>query len=125
MQKELFELSNKWAQSLIDATRKLGELNLKTLDKVVETQGALAGAYFNASSRALELAGKAKGYQELVGGQAEVVREYGETLMAALRKGAELAVDARAEYGALVEQNLKTAQAQLDEVARVVTAKAA
>ncbi|MGF1644947.1 MAG: phasin family protein, partial [Thiotrichales bacterium] len=123
-QKELFELATKMSQSVLDSAQKLSELNVKTLDKVVAQQSALASAYFDASTKGLELMSKAKGYQELLAGQAQLMRELGETVMNSVKQGASTLNEVRTEYSALAETNVKVAQEQINEVSKV-TRKAA
>ncbi|MGF1545984.1 MAG: phasin family protein [Thiotrichales bacterium] len=124
MQKEMFELATKMTQSVLDSAQKLSELNVKTMEKGFTQQSELMSAYFDASTKGLELMSKAKGYQDLLAGQAQLVRELGDTVMASVKQGAAVMNETRTEYAALVETNVKTAQDQIAEVSKV-TRKAA
>ncbi|NTV96271.1 MAG: hypothetical protein HGA75_12785 [Thiobacillus sp.] len=70
------------------------------------------------TTKSIETAGKAKGVQELISGQAELSREYSERGMEALRKNFAAATETSAEYGALVQEGVKTAQDQLATIAK-------
>ena len=111
--KEMFEMFEKSTQVIMDSVRKMNELNLRTLDRVMQQQSELAGIYMDASTKGLELVGKAKGFQDLMAGQASLVRECSERSMETVRRGMNLANESRTEYGAMVEENMKVAQEQL------------
>jgi hypothetical protein len=124
MQKELISLFNQNTEATLDAARKLGELNLRTMDRLLQQQAEVFNAYMAVNAKGMELFAKAKGMQELISGQAELTREFGERTMEALRKGLTLANESGAEYQALVQEGVKTAQEQLNQ-ATSTTLKAA
>lgn len=124
MQKEMTELFAKSTETAMEATRKLGELNLRTMERLLQQQAEMAGIYMDIAARGLELFGKAKGMQELVQGQAELTRECGERGMETLRKGLSLVNETGAEYGDLAKAGMKVAQEQYAQVASA-TLKAA
>jgi hypothetical protein len=115
MQKEMIELFSKNTAATLEAARKLSELNLHTMDRLLQQQAETFNTYTDISARSMELFAKAKGMQELVSGQAELTREFGGCTMEAVRKGMTLAGESGAEYGALVQEALKAAQEQLTE----------
>ena len=117
--KEMFEMFEKSTQFALETARKMNELNLRSLDKVMQQQSELAGIYMDVSAKGLELAGKAKGFQDLISGQASLMRECGERYMETARKAMSQANESRGEYGALVEENMKSAQ---EHIARVSSA---
>lgn len=117
MQKEMIELFNKNTAATLEAARKLSELNLHTMDRLLQQQAETFNAYTDISARSMELFAKAKGMQELVSGQAELTREFGGCTMEAVRKGMTLAGESGAEYGALLQEGVKTARERIADAA--------
>lgn len=122
--KELFEVFESSMQSMLDSSKKLAELNLRSFDMAMQHQANLVGIYMDHGIKGLELAGKSKGFQDLLAGQAGLLRECGESCMESGRKAVELATETRNQYGALAEENIKLVQAQITRVTSV-TMKAA
>lgn len=120
MQKEMIEMFGKNSETAMEAAKKLGELNLRTMDRLLVQQTELANIYMDITARSLELFGKAKGVQELVNGQAELTRECGERCMSLMRKGLSLANESGAEYGTLVKEGVMTAQEQISNAANTL-----
>jgi hypothetical protein len=60
---------------------------MRTFEQMFAQQTEMVGAYMAMTTKGIEIAGQAKGMQELVNGQAELSREFGERGLAALRKG--------------------------------------
>jgi len=116
MQKEINEIIEKSNETVLDAARKLAELNMRTFDKLFTQQAELASFYMDAGARGMELITKAKGYQDLMAGQTALVRELGERNMAAVRSGMSDAYAASNEYGSLFQEGIKLAQEQVAEV---------
>lgn len=124
MQKEMIEMFAKSSEAAMDAAKKLGELNLRTMDRLLAQQTELANIYMDITAKSLELFGKAKGVQELVNGQAELTRECNDRCMSIMRSGMTLANESGAEYSALVTEGVKTAQEQISEAASSLKAAA-
>lgn len=124
MQKEMIEMFSKNSEAAMESAKKLGELNLRTMDRLLAQQTELANIYMDITAKSLELFGKAKGVQELVNGQAELTRECGERCMAIMRTGLTLVNESGAEYGALVSEGVKSAQSQISEAASNLKAAA-
>jgi hypothetical protein len=122
--KELFEVFESSMQSMLEAGKKLTDLNLRTIDMAMQQQADLAGIYLDHSLKGLELAGKSKGFQDLLTGQAGLMRECGERCMESARKAVELATESRNQYGVLAEENVKLMQSQMARISSV-TLKAA
>lgn len=123
--KEFFEVFETSMQSMLDAGKKLAELNLRTFDLAVQHQAELAGIYMDANVKGLEMAGKSKGFQDLMAGQAGLLRECGERCMESSRKAMNLVSESRSQYGELVEENMKLAQAQIARMSSVTLQAAA
>lgn len=113
MQKEMIDLFNKNTEAVMEAAKKLGELNMRTLDRVIAQQNEIIGLYMDFAGRSMDLMAHAKGMQELANGQVELGRELSERGVEVLRKSAELANETGNEYGAMVQEGVKAAQEQL------------
>jgi hypothetical protein len=124
MQKEMLELITKSTETAMEAARKLSELNMRSFEAMLQQQAEMFGAYMDMTTKSIEVAGKAKGVQELISGQTELSREFGERGMETLRKNVAAASATGAEYGALLQEGVKTAQEQMATLAKT-TLKAA
>lgn len=118
MQKDMIDSISKNTEGAMEAAKRLGELNLRTMDRLMQQQNEMMGLYMEIATRSFDLLGKAKGVQDLAKGQAELSREFGERSMEVLRKGMDLANEAGAEYGALVKEGVQSAQAQVAEATK-------
>ena len=56
---EMYDMMNKMRQSAFDNTRRLGEIQLKLSEKLMEQQVDLTNAFIESSVKGLELVGKA------------------------------------------------------------------
>lgn len=121
---QVMEIFEKSAETAMEAARKISELNMRTFEKLMQQQADLFSYTMDASARSFDLMTKAKGYQDLLAGQAGLVRECGERCIEVSRSSVTFASESAAEYGALVQEGLKLAQAQATEVAGM-TMKAA
>lgn len=124
MQKDVFELFEKTSASAMEASRKVGELNMRTFDRLFQQQADMAAFYMDASVRAMELFTKAKGYQDLMAGQVALLRECGERCITAARDGMAFTKESVTEYSAMTQEGIKQAQEQVAEAASL-TVKAA
>lgn len=122
MQKEVIEMFEKSAETTMEAARKMGELNMRTFDKLFQAQADLAAFYMDASARSVEMLTKAKGYQDLMAGQVALARECGERCINAVREGVTFANETATEYNTLTQDGIKLAQ---DQMAQAVSFKIA
>lgn len=120
MQKEMIELIEKSTETALEAARKIGELNQRTFERLFQQQADLATFYMDASARGMELATKAKGYQDLMAGQTALLRECGEHNMTALRNGMAFANESTTEYGAMFQEGIKLAQEQAAKASSMI-----
>ena len=125
MQKEAIEIIEKSNETVLEAVRKIAELNMRTYDKLFQQQAELAAFYMDAGARGMELLTKAKGYQDLMAGQTALVREVGERNMAAVRTGMNDIYASSTEYGSLFQEGIKLAKEQVAEVSDVAMKAAA
>jgi CO dehydrogenase/acetyl-CoA synthase epsilon subunit len=113
MQKEALEILEQSNETVLEAVRKIAELNMRSFDKLFQQQADLAAFYMDAGARGMELITKAKGYQDLMAGQTALARELGERNMAALRTGMADVYATSSEYGNLFQEGIKLAQEQV------------
>jgi phasin family protein len=108
--------------------RKLAELNMSTMDKLVAKQMEMMTLCVDASTKQYEGLKNVKDPQELVGKQVEMARECGEKLMSKNREVADLLASTRDDYQAWVEGSvaeIKDKFAAAAPAARKTTRKAA
>lgn len=110
---QVIEIIEKSNETVLEAVRKITELNLRTFDKMFQQQADLAAFYMDASTRGVELITQAKGYQDLLAGQTALARELGERGMAAMRAGMTDVYATSNEYGNLIQEGVKRAQEQV------------
>ncbi len=122
MQKHMIEMFEKSTETALESARKIGALNQRTFDKLVQQQAELAAFFMDAGARSLALMTQAKGYQDLMAGQTALLRECGERGISAVRSGVEFANTSSAEYGNLAQENIKLAQEQMTQAASLQAA---
>ncbi len=119
MQKEIISIIEKSTETTMESARKVAELNQRTFGKLFQQQADLAAFYMDATTRGLELFGKAKGYQDLMAGQTALLRECGERCVTVLRDGMTMANESVNEYSNLAQEGFKAAQAEMTRVSSV------
>lgn len=122
MQKQMIEMFEKSTETALESARKVGALNQRTFDQLVQQQAELAAFFMDAGARSLALMTQAKGYQDLMAGQTALLRECGERGISAVRSGVEFANASSAEYGNLAQENIKLAQEQMTQAASLQAA---
>lgn len=125
MQKDVIEIIEKSNESVLEAIRKITELNMRTFDKMFQQQAELAAYYMDASSRGMELITKAKGYQDLMAGQTALAREIGERNLSVVRNSVTDVYATSNEYSALVQEGVKLAKEQVAQASDVAMKAAA
>lgn len=123
--KEMFELMNRMSQSAYDTSRRLAEINQAALEKLMAQQMELVDAWMEAGTRNLELMSKAKGYQEVVSGQADLAREYGQKVLAGCKSGSEVVTEARDSAVKLMDEAARSAGEEVRQAATAATKRAA
>ena len=122
MKKDIFNSFNEFGQTAFEAARRMGEVNLRAGEKLLEQQFAMTGALLETGARNLELMSQAKTPQEVLTGQAKLVQAYGEQWLNRCRGTAEILAEARDAAGELIEENVKVAS---ENVKQATTRKAA
>jgi len=109
MQKDIFNSFNEFAQSTFETARRMGDVNLRAGEKLLEQQLAMSSALFETGARNLELMSQAKTPQEALNGQAKLVQACGEQWLNSCRGTLEILAEARDTAGELIEENVKRA----------------
>ncbi|MCB1875344.1 MAG: phasin family protein [Chromatiales bacterium] len=104
------------AKNQYEAAKQLADINMRTSEKLMQKQLELFGLYLQANADQMDLLTKAKGFQELYAGQAELARGLAEKVMASARESAEVATGARDEVTAWMEKGAEAVAANLKEV---------
>ena len=123
--KEMFEVMNKMGENAFETSRRLAEINQAALEKLMSQQMELVDAFVETGVKNLELMAKAKGYQEVVSGQAELAREYGQKVMTSCKSGSEVLSEARESTTKLVDEAVKSAGENVKQAASATTKRAA
>jgi hypothetical protein len=116
MQRDVIEIIEKSNETVLEAVRKIAELNMRTFDKMFQQQAELAAFYVDVSARGMEMVTKARGYQDLMAGQTALARELGDRGMAAVRAGMTDVYATSNEYSSLFQEGIKLATEQVAQV---------
>jgi len=117
MQKEIYNTFNELGQTAYEAAMKMGEVNLRAGEKLLEQQFALTGALLETGSRNLELMSQARTPQEMLNGQAKLIQDCGQQWLNSCRGTVEIVTEARNAAGELVEENVKAASEKVKQAA--------
>lgn len=104
------EAINRLGETVLETTKRIAEINLKAGEKLVEQQAELANQWISAASRNVDLTAKAKAYQDLVAGQAQIAQEYGQQVLASYRRSAEVLNEASKAVASTVDEAARTAR---------------
>lgn len=107
---ELFEPVHKANQSLFETLRRMGDINQKAMDRFMTQQMDLTTSMVDVSMKQLELMTKAKGYQELMSGQADLARDYGQKLLSSYKGSQDIFNELRESMTQLMDDSVKTAE---------------
>lgn len=107
---EMFETFSKANQSVFDSLCKVNEINQKAMEKLLSQQLDLTTAMVDVSMKNIELVSKAKGYQELLSGQADLARDCSQTLMTSYKQGHDVLNEARESMTKLMDESVKSAE---------------
>lgn len=91
-----------------ESARKLGEINLQAMETFFEKQMDAVNLWLDAGVRQMELLADTKDVKTLATAQAELTKEFGETLMAKGRESLEAANKTRDAYRAWYETSVTT-----------------
>lgn len=92
-----------------EAARSLGELNLRTWEKLVEKQTETFGLFVDAGIEMVKATSELKDPKELANAEMTVAKQFGENLAVKSRETLQLANDAGDDYRSWAEQFTKQA----------------
>lgn len=95
--KETIDAVNEMAGNSYQSLRRLGEINQRTLDRMIDKQVSLMNIWMDAGMQQIKLATEAKGLQELMTGNLAIGKVVAEKLVAENRDTLEMAAQAREE----------------------------
>jgi len=95
--KETIDTVNELAGNGYDAMRKLGEINQRAFDRMVDKQFGLMGLWMDAGMAQIKLATEVKGVQELMTGNMAIAKSLTEKLVAENRATMDIATETREE----------------------------
>ncbi|MFO8004020.1 phasin family protein [Thioalkalivibrio sp.] len=125
MQNQMFDAYNEMAQSSFEAMRKLGEINMRTTERLLQQQLDLTNTMLETSAKGMEDVTKAKGYQELVSNQAKLTQEYGKEWLNNYRSAIELLTEARDSAAEVMDKQMQLANKNMQAAGETVKKAAA
>jgi hypothetical protein len=118
--KKNFALFTEMSGKGYEAARELGEINLRTMEKLVGRQMDTVALLMESGLRQVEMVAGAKGYNELLNGQIEEVKGLGARVMKESRTNMKLAGDTRDEYRVWIEKGMDTTREKMSEAQHAV-----
>ncbi len=126
MQNDIVSSVEKLNKTLIESAKRLGEINLRTLERLTETQLAVASDYLEGSVRQLKVLGESRDVQGTLAAEAKLATDLGEKFIEHAKRTAEIFTETRNELGEWVEEGFKAAaEGPLTTVAKKTTVKKA
>ncbi len=115
--KESIETINEFNSNGYDSLRQLADINMLTINKMMEKQMDAFSTMMASSMEQFKLVSEATDYQDVARGQMELSRKLGEDLMGNTRETVDLAQKAGDDYRAWFESNLSSASEQISKAA--------
>jgi hypothetical protein len=97
-----------------ESARSLGELNLRTWEKLVENQTAVFGLFVDAGIELVKSTTEQKDIKDLVNAEMNVAKQFGENLVVKSREALQVANNARDDYRSWAEQGVETFTKQVN-----------
>jgi len=104
--KETIDAVNEFAGNGYQSLRRLGEINQRAFDRIVEKQVSLMNIWMDAGMQQIKLATEAKGLQDLMTGNLTITKAVAEKLVAENRDSLEMAAETRDELRAWFESGV-------------------
>lgn len=109
MNNEVLENLNKLGKVSLNATKELYGINNRIVEQITEQQLAYANLYVETATRQLKLVGEAKGYNEVVRGQTEIVNDISKKAQGIARNTIDIINESKDEVSAWVEKGVQEA----------------
>ncbi len=114
MQNQVFNVYNEMVQDNFETLRRLGEINMRTGERLVEQQLELTNTMIESGAKSMEMFSKARGYQELLN-TAKLGQDAGEQYMKTYRNTVEVLAEARDSMADVIEKQMESAQKKAKE----------
>lgn len=98
-------------KSVIESAKRLGDINVRTMEKLVERQLAATSDYLQGGVKQLELMGQNKDIQAVVKEQARLATELNERLVEHAKETAEVLSQVKGELTEWAQDGMKAAAA--------------
>ena len=105
-----FDIFSKAGDTVIETAKHVADINTKVGEELIEQQVELAGQFMQAAAKQADLVAKAKGYQDVIGGQAQIAQEYGQQLLAGYKRVTEIMTEAGKSVVSTADQVAKDAR---------------
>ncbi len=106
---QMFEIMNEMGRNAFEAARQLGEINLRTMDRLAEQQLELFSQNLERGVTTTKRFADAKGYKDVLSVQADVAQDLAETATEQTRKTMAVLTEARNSVNDLLQRELKEA----------------
>ncbi len=116
--KENLELLKDLSATGYESMRTLNELNLRTWEKLANRQLETFSLLLETGAQLFKLTSETRDIKELISGEVELAKQFGETIVAKSRENLKVANELRDEYSAWIESGVSTITAKAGEVAR-------
>jgi len=116
--KETIDAVNELAGNGYQSLRRLGEINQRAFDRLMDRQVSLMNIWMDAGMQQIKLASEAKGLQDLMTGNLTLTKTVAEKLMAENRDTLEMAAETRDELRAWWESGVAEATDRMSKVAQ-------
>lgn len=120
--KETIDAVNEMAGNSYQSLRRLGEINQRALDRMIDKQVSLMNIWMDAGMQQIKLATEAKGLQELMTGNMAITKAVAEKVMAENRDSLEMAAQTRDELRAWWESGVADVTERVTKVAQKAAA---
>ena len=105
MNQEYFDMVSEFNKQAIEATKRLGDFNQRTIETFLGKQTEVANVCYEAGIKNFKLFSQVKDPKELISLQSDLVRDCSERFVKSLRENSDMVVAARDEFTKLVEEN--------------------
>ncbi len=106
---QMLDMMNEMSRNAFEAARQLGEINLRTLDRLAEQQVELFSQNLERGVTTAKRLTDAKGYKDVLSLQADVAQDLAETTTQETRKTMAVLTEARDSVSELFQKELKDA----------------
>jgi phasin family protein len=113
--KENIEMINEINSKGYDSFRQLTDITLKAWNTAVDNQIAVYTSLMNSGMEQIKLVSEAKDFQEVVRGQMDLTRKFGEELVSSSRDAVELGQKTGEEVRTWFENSLSSANEQVNK----------